>query len=182
MSSRPPATIQTPRLLLRLPRIGDIPDIFEYASDPDVTRFMDWRRVSEPGEVRDFLSRTSAAWDDGTEFTWVITERDVDRVIGAIALRARDSDSDFGYVLNRKRWGRGFALEASRAVVGWLASDRGPHRIWATCDVDNHRSARVLEKLGLKRERVIVQQVVRPNISSSARDSYLYANGDMNNE
>jgi ribosomal-protein-alanine N-acetyltransferase len=177
MAAEPPARIQTARLVLRLPKVSDIPDIFEYASDPEVTLLMDWRRLSEPGQVSDFLARSLAAWSEGTEYTWVITEARDDRVLGAIALRSRDADSDFGYVLNRKAWGRGIALEASRALVDWLASARPAHRIWATCDLENHRSARVLEKVGLKRERVMAQHVIRPNISPSARDSYLYSNG-----
>ena len=173
-----PPIIETERLLLRIPRESDIADIFEYASDDAVTRLMDWKRVSGSDEVRAFLARTSDSWGNGREYTWVVTERGIDRVIGAVALRSRESDSDFGYVLNRKVWGRGIALEASRAITALLASAQQPHRIWATCDVENYRSARVLEKLGLKRERVLIAHTIRPNISSEPRDSYLYANID----
>ena len=176
MRLQAPATLQTDRLLLRIPGVRDIPDILEYASDDDVTRLMDWKRVSGPNEVRAFLAKTSDAWNDGSEYTWAITERGIDRVIGAVALRSREVDSDFGYVLNRKAWGRGIALEASRAITALLASAQQPHRIWATCDVENYRSARVLEKLGLKREGTLVAHRVRPNVSSEPRDSYVYAN------
>ena len=173
-----PHTIQTDRLLLRLPTGNDIPDICESASDPVVTRLMDWKRLSEPNEVRSFLDRCTTRWNDGTEYTWVVTELGIDRVIGAVSLRSRKSDSDLGYVLNRQVWGRGIALEASRAVMALLASAPQPHRIWATCDIENHRSARVLEKLGLRRQRVLVASAIRPNIASEPRDSYLYANID----
>jgi RimJ/RimL family protein N-acetyltransferase len=49
------------------------------------------------------------------------------------------------------------------------------HRVWATCDVDNPRSARVLEKAGLSREAVLRAWGVRPNVSPEPRDMFMYA-------
>src|SRR4051812_39663515 len=137
MDLPPPSTIETDRLSLRLPKLSDVSDIFEYASDPEVTLLMDWRRVSDAAQVHQFLALTASGWTDRTEYTWVITERGVDRVIGAFALRVRQSDADFGYVLNREAWGRGIALEASRAVIDAHLSTHPGSRIWATCDIEN---------------------------------------------
>jgi RimJ/RimL family protein N-acetyltransferase len=172
--TRPPEIIRTQRLLLRPPEPSDVPDIFAYASDAEVTLLMDWRRLAEPAQVDEFLDRVAGSWVDGSEYTWVVAEAGLDRVIGAIALRLREADADFGYVLNRRVWGQGFAAEASRALIEWLRSASNTPRIWATCDIENKRSARVLEKLGMRRERVVTAHVVRPNISSLPRDSYLY--------
>ena len=46
------------------------------------------------------------------------------------------------------------------------------HRIWATCDVDNRASARILEKVGMRREGHLRHSVRR---KGEWRDSYLYA-------
>jgi RimJ/RimL family protein N-acetyltransferase len=161
-------------LRLRPPIEADIEAIFEYGRDPEVTALMDWRRLSDPGEARDFLGRTSESWRLGTEFTWVITEPGPDVVIGAISIRMRDTDADFGYVLNQRYWSRGFTTEAAAAVVYWAMAVRKVPRIWATCDIENHRSMRVLEKLGLRREGLVPGGTIRPNISQQARGSYLY--------
>jgi RimJ/RimL family protein N-acetyltransferase len=161
-------------LVPRAPSEGDVDAIFEYASDPEVTAFMDWRRLSEPGEVLAFLSRTEEGWASGADFTWAITERGVDRVIGAVSIRARACEADFGYVLNRRFWNRGMTTEAAAAVTAWALSTRRLPRIWATCDAQNARSIRVLEKLGLEREGLVPGGMVRPNLSAAPREAYLY--------
>src|SRR5829696_5427681 len=139
----PPRVIETPRLRLRSPVDTDIDAVFEYASDPLVTRYMDWARLSVPKEVEQFFVRTTERWESGTEFTWVLTPSDSDAVIGAISLRPRIADADFGYVLNRHHWSKGFASEAGAAVTSWALQVRRIPRLWATCDVENARSARV---------------------------------------
>jgi ribosomal-protein-alanine N-acetyltransferase len=166
-------------LRLRAPVEADIDAIFEYGSDPNVSFLMDWRCLSHRREAQDFLSRSLDSWQSGTEFTWVVAELGPDVVIGATSLRVRDTEADFGYVLNQRYWARGFATEAAAAVVSWVISVRGIPRIWATCDAENHRSMRVLEKLGLRREGLVSGGTIRPNISQQARSSYLY--GKVNN-
>jgi RimJ/RimL family protein N-acetyltransferase len=171
----PPQTLETARLRLRLPTPADIAAIFEYASDPEVTRLMDWPRATDALSAHEFVSRTLMNWEAATEYTWVIAGLSDDRVIGAVSLRLRETDADFGYVLRRDAWGHGFAPEAALGAIDWLARARYVPRLWATCDVENIRSARVLEKLGLGREKVLTGNAVRPNISQVPRDSFLYS-------
>lgn len=170
----PPRVLDTARLRLRAPAPSDVPDIFAYAADPEVTRFMDWARLTREVEVGDFLRSAAASWEDGSEYTWVITERGVDRVIGAASIRPRRRDADFGYVIHRPFWSRGFATEAATALVAWAKAEGLP-RIWATCDVENRRSARVLEKLGLGCEGLVPGGALRPNLSGLPRDTLRYA-------
>ena len=48
-------------------------------------------------------------------------------------------------------------------------------RVWATCDIENAASARVLEKVGLSREGTLRRWLVRPHLSSDPRDAFIYA-------
>jgi [ribosomal protein S5]-alanine N-acetyltransferase len=59
---------------------------------------------------------------------------------------------ELGYALARAYWGRGFATEAGTAVVAWALERPEIHRVWAVCDAENVASARMLEKLGMRRE------------------------------
>ena len=171
----PPRIIDTQRLRLRPPRPSDVDAIFEYASDPEVTRYMDWKSLSRPAEAEVFRARTARSWERGDEFTWIITKPGDDRAIGGISLGARDEDADFGYVLNRREWGRGYGTEAARAIVDWACGKRAVPRIWATCDVENVRSIRVIEKAGLKREGLVPGGMIRPNISAEPRAAFIFA-------
>ena len=144
-----PEVIATERLRLRRPRPSDADAIFEYGSDPEVTRYMDWPRHEKVDTVADYLATCAPRWDSGAEYYWVIARPADDRAIGGISCRVKGHAVDFGYVLNRHHWRQGFATEAARAVVDLAFSLASVHRVWATCDVENLASVRVLEKLGL---------------------------------
>lgn len=149
--------------------------VFAYASDPLVTRLMDWPTHLAVETSRCFLAFCETGWEAGTEFTWVLTLPPSDRAVGTIACRPKELGAEFGYVLHRDVHGRGLATEASRAVVGWLASVPGVRRIEATCDVENEASARVLRKAGLVRERLLPAYGVRPNLGPEPRDVLLFS-------
>jgi RimJ/RimL family protein N-acetyltransferase len=90
--------------------------------------------------------------------------------------RISGETADFGFVLNRRHWGHGYATEAAGAMLDWLKSLGAIGRIVATCDVENVASARVLEKLGLSRVARLPQHAVRPNMPGAPRrDAFLYA-------
>ncbi|MCK4510553.1 GNAT family N-acetyltransferase, partial [bacterium] len=57
--------------------------------------------------------------------------------------------------LRRDAWGRGLAMEAAAGLIGFGFEQLRVHRIWATCDTRNVRSARVLEKAGMKLEGIM---------------------------
>jgi ribosomal-protein-alanine N-acetyltransferase len=170
-----PHLLETKRLVLRRPRAEDADAVFAYASDPDVTLHMDWTRHTTVAHSRAYLEYCDAVWRDGSEATWAITLRGDDRMLGAIGIRPGGHKADFGYVLARASWGQGFATEASRAVIDAAFALPGMSRIWATCSVDNARSARVLEKAGLAREGILKNWCVRPQKGGRVEDSYCYA-------
>lgn len=170
-----PEVFTTERLVIRRPLLTDAADIHEYACDPDVTRFMEWQTLTDVREAVEFIQRCAARWESGEEFCWVITVKPDSRANGGIGCRVRGHAVDFGYLLNRKVWGQGYATEAARAVVGWAMSLPGVHRVWATCDRENLASARVLEKAGLLHEGTLRRQTIRPNISITPRDTFVFA-------
>lgn len=170
-----PETITTDRLALRRPRLTDAADIFAYACDPDVTRYMDWPTHQRVEDSAAFVAWTTQRWETGEEYCWVITVKPEDHVVGSIGCRVRTFDADFGYVLHRATWGHGYATEAARAVVGWLQSLPGIWRIWATCDTENRASVRVLEKVGLSCEGRLRCSKMRPNVSPQPRATFVFA-------
>ena len=170
-----PEHIETDRLLLRPPRLSDALAIFEYASDPEVTRYMDWPTHTSLETAIEFINGSLLKLADGTELTWVLTLPSDGRSIGVVSCRMHGHSVDFGYALNRHSWGQGYATEAARSVVEWLSTLAHVHRIWATCDVENTASARVLEKAGLTREGVLRCWSIKPNIGPRPRDALVYS-------
>jgi len=96
-------------------------------------------------------------------------------VIGSVGLHPNDEANrtmETGYCLRRDAWGRGFAVEAARALVDAAFGQLGVHRVIATCDARNLASARVMEKVGKRREGHFRRD---REIKGCWRDTLLYA-------
>ena len=137
---------------------GDFDAIHSYASDPGVTRFM-FHGVRTEADTRDYLQRMIDSQREDPRRTWelavVVTSED--RLIGACDLTCDEGGEagDLGFIFAKDVWGKGYATEAARAMVHVGFEQLGLSRIFSTCDVDNDASARVLEKAGLTRVRLM---------------------------
>ena len=164
--------IRTPRLVLREFREGDLADIHAYAEIAKVSQFMSWG-PNTPEDSRGFLDRALTQQADWPRRkVGLAIERD-GAVIGSIRIDLQaDDGADIGYTLHADFWGQGLATEAASALFRVAFQTLGLHRVWATCDVENTGSYRVMEKLSMRREAEFRQDKL---IRGEWRDSYLYA-------
>ena len=171
-----PAKFACDRLVLRRPRMDDALDIFNsYAHDPEATRYMTWRPHEEVIETRRILKLIEDLWDEGQAYSYVITLKGADSAIGMIAVHPEGSKAGIGYILSSSFWGKGYMTEAASMVVNWLLAQSAVFRVFATCDIDNSASARVMVKVGMQCEGLLRRYIVHPNIGDVPRDSYMYA-------
>ena len=150
--------LETEDLILRKPRMRDAKDIFRYASDPEVARYVLWephRSVSETASfVRDLRVRIRAGYPS----SWVVTLRETGLVIGTIGFVWYSTDNnaaELGYSFSREYWNHGYATQALRAVIDCLFSSLPLNRLEAQHDVRNPASGRVMQKCGLTQEGIL---------------------------
>jgi RimJ/RimL family protein N-acetyltransferase len=161
------------RVLLRPFRPEDVDAVLTYASDPEVTRHLEWDAYDDRATAEAFIRSTrsgSATW-----FARAIVLRESDRVIGGVDLRIvapRDRRAEIGYGLARAYWGHGYATEAAGLILRFGFETLGLVRIEALCSVENVRSARTLERLGMRREGLLAMYRFK---KGTQRDHYLYA-------
>jgi RimJ/RimL family protein N-acetyltransferase len=168
--------LETARLVLRELTTDDGPAVHEYASDAEAVRYLDWgpNTVEETAQFLHMAGRAREALPR-IAYHLAIVLKATGHLVGGCRIEVRsapDGVGDLGYVLARSHWGRGYATEATRALVGFGFDHLALHRIWATCDVRNAASARVLEKIGMEREGCLRHSIRR---HGEWRDSYLYA-------
>ena len=169
--------LTTERLLLRAFVESDWQAVHEYASDPEVVQYMPWGPNTED-ETRRFIDQRLAdqAVDHPGHVEYAVALRAEDRLIGGCGVHASDnpdnSEGWIGYCLNPRYWGRGYATEAARTVLGFGFREFGFHRIFATCDPRNAGSRRVLKKIGMRREGRLREHKWQ---KGEWRDSLLYA-------
>jgi ribosomal-protein-alanine N-acetyltransferase len=153
--------IITERLVLRELTLADAPACNAYERDPEVVRYL----TSDVRTLEESLAYLRASLATATEaprrtFDLAIVLREEGQLIGRVGLRVTQPEIGEGtlwFVLHRARWGKGYAPEAVRALVGFGFGELGLHRVFTDCDPRNHGSARVSEKLGMRREACFVE-------------------------
>lgn len=161
------------RVTLRSLRPADAVDIFLYASDPEVTRFVGWRPHRSPLDSLEYINCCTEPSPD--LFTFAVEYLPHQRVIGTVDLRLLSRMrrvGEIGYTIARPYWGQGFNVEAGSLLLDFAFGDLALRRVTAVCDVENRRSYRTMEKLGMTLETVIKGAT---NRSESSGDRYQYS-------
>ena len=167
--------LRTHRLVLRRPEADDAGRILQaFGSDPEVTRFLTWRPHRSIADAEAALAQRLQRLRDGSEYSWIVQRADHREAIGIVSAWLGGGGAELGFVLARAHWRLGLMTEAVLAVTDWAFAEGGVTRVWATCDVENLASARVLEKAGLIERGVFEREIVRPNLSPIPRPSLLF--------
>jgi ribosomal-protein-alanine N-acetyltransferase len=140
------------RVLLRPLAVRDADDMFVFASDPEVTRYLPWEAETNVAMVRGFLQDQVARRRRGESIGFSIVHRETGVMIGStdlMELKAARGQAEIGYLIARAYWSQGLMTEAARLTLGYGFSALHLNRIIAWADQDNAASRRVLEKLGM---------------------------------
>jgi RimJ/RimL family protein N-acetyltransferase len=176
MAVRPKPFWETERLTARPAAAGDAQVMFDnYARDPAVAKYMTWRPHQSVDETLVFLRSCEKGWLSGSAFPWSLWLKADGGFVGIIEARVSGATISVGYALSRSRWRQGFMSEALGAVIRWALAQPDIYRVWATCDVENIASARVMERVGMQREGVLRNWLTHPNISDKPRDCFCYS-------
>jgi len=159
---KPDYPIATERLLLRPFRAEDLDDLHAIQSREDVCRYLYWppRTRDEVADVLDKRMTMSALTGDGDILVLAVELRDGGTVIGDVNLAwhsVENSQGEFGFVFHPDHHGRGYAGEAAVEMLRLGFEGLDLHRIIGRADGRNTASARLMEKLGLRREAHFVQ-------------------------
>ena len=149
-------TIETERLRLRPFAFDDEAAVFALASDPAIARFVRFEAHRTPADTRVFLELAAEHYRRGDLFAMAIILREDERLIGSCGFVSQAPErkaAEIGYWLGKPHWGKGYAVEAARALVRYGFEQMGLERVEAKCSLENYASQRVIEKLGMKYER-----------------------------
>ena len=116
-------------------------------SDEEVTAFLPMFPLKDMAEARSYL-RYIETWIRNGGLYYAICLKDSDLAVGCIHVSGDDSH-DLGYCIRKEFWHNGFCTESCRAVVDLLRRMGLPY-ITATHDVNNPRSGRVMQTIGMR--------------------------------
>jgi RimJ/RimL family protein N-acetyltransferase len=146
----------TQRLIAREWTPGDAENAFAIYGRDEVARWLggpDHRPVASVEAMRTSLAATIARNAEHPPYgLWALELRDTGSVIGAVLLvplPGDDGQVEIGWHLNPDHWGRGYATEAGRGVVGLAFGVRGLAEVLAVVYPDNAKSIAVCRRLGM---------------------------------
>jgi len=158
-----PEPIDAERVRVRLVAEPDLPALLEVNSDESVTALLPYATWSSVEDAGSWFRRMAAVQATGLALQFVVADKATDRAIGTCLLFRLEEGSqraELGYVLGRPHWGRGLMQEALRSLLACAFGPLKLRRLEAEVDVRNHRSARLLQRLGFTREGLLRQRWV----------------------
>lgn len=149
--------LETPRLVLRHLEPHDLDALFALYRDPDVRRYFPdgTRTLAETEEELNwFLNGHPEFPELGL---WATVERSSGAFLGRCGLLPWEIDGkqevELAFLIDKARWGEGFATEAGRGIVDHARSALLINRLLCLIMPGNAASARVAEKVGMSYER-----------------------------
>jgi len=151
----PDLPLRTERLTLRAHQPADLDRLLEVYGNPDVCRYLLFEPWT-PGEAETQLGKRVLRTDYGGEAEALGLVLDLDGAyIGDVVIFPFESQprtAELGWVLHPSYTGHGYAEEAARALIRVAFEHYDLHRVIANLDGRNDASARLCERLGLRRE------------------------------
>jgi RimJ/RimL family protein N-acetyltransferase len=153
--------IETDRLLLRKPELGDAEALLELVGDPETMRYVGDGSTTDLAGARGSIAKWLRRWDESGIGQFVAVRREDGRFVGRVGFLVwdpvvwrpcaldDDAEVEIGWATVRSHWGLGYATEAAVAVRDW--TDR--RRLISLIRHGNERSVRVAQKLGERYER-----------------------------
>ncbi len=152
MEHKGTAPLETERLRLRALTAGDAPLVFKnWASDPDVTKFMRWNTHADVGVTERWMADIQRGLADPAYYDWGVILKETGEPVGAISGFANKEEPDrweIGYALSKRYWRQGLMTEALLRVMDFFKNEVGVRRFICSHAVENPASGAVMRKAG----------------------------------
>lgn len=149
-------TIETSRLILRRAVREDAEPMFRnWASDPEVTKFLTWPTHNTVSVSEKVIGSWLQEYEKDSYYQWMIELRELGEPIGSISVvrqNDRAKEAEIGYCIGRNWWHKGITSEALTAVIKHLFEEVGMNRVTARHDPNNPHSGGVMRKCGMDYE------------------------------
>lgn len=148
--------LETPRLYLRQFRMDDLNDLSIIRSDPDVMRLIGTGEPQLKPGVKDVLDEMLASWKQRGFGRWAVILKEEDKLVGwcGLTLLEETPEIQIGYGIAKPYWARGFSTEAALASLRYGFETMKIDRIVGVAMAENIASRRVMEKIGMRYEKV----------------------------
>jgi len=158
---------ETERLSLRAWAREDAGALFEVMSDAETMRYVgNGKPWADVGRAQEWLGWMEDSQRQRGYSRWAVSEKEGGRLVGLCGFFEVLGKVDFGYLLARDCWGRGYATEAGRAALKYGFDALNFEEVVARTTPENYASRRVLEKLGFEFRGIVYHEFDRQDVAS----------------
>jgi RimJ/RimL family protein N-acetyltransferase len=151
--------LETERLILRHVVADDAEFILDVLNQPSFIQYIGDRGVRTAEQAKEYIeSRFTKSYQDNGFGMFMVELKEDNTPLGISGLVKRDSlpDADIGFAFLPQYWSKGYAFESAAAVLEYGRDTLGLKRVLAITSIDNESSGRLLEKIGLRFERLFI--------------------------
>jgi RimJ/RimL family protein N-acetyltransferase len=169
--------LETPRLRLRPFTDDDLEPFVAYRSDPNIARYQSWEAPFPREHAAAFIEEMKRLQPGvpGEWYQFAVERRQAPGLIGDCAfqiLAYHTQQAEIGFSMATQFQGAGYGAEAVTCLLDYLFKTLKLHRVVAACDADNIRSAKLMERVGMRREGHFVENIFFKGVWGS---EYTYA-------
>ncbi|WP_125760483.1 GNAT family N-acetyltransferase [Companilactobacillus hulinensis] len=151
--------LETKRLILRRLSPSDADEMYHnWASDPEVTKYLTWPTYDSIDQAYEFLKYRTESYQNPCTYDWGIVVKETNDLIGTISavdFSGKINSVEIGYAIGSKWWRNGYMTEALKKVIDFFFTETDVNRIEACYDSDNPNSGKVMHKSGMSFEGVM---------------------------
>lgn len=147
--------IETERLLLQNWSVADFHPFKAIATNPKVMQYIGTGEPWADERIQQFIEKNITLYENYRFCFWALMDKETQTLIGICGLSPLSShEMEIGWWLVPEHWGKGLATEIAQAVMAYGFEQLNLPRIVAIAQPPNHRSIRVMEKLGMHFEKM----------------------------
>ena len=151
-----PPILNAPRITLRKITNNDLYDVFDYASNPNVSKYLLWSVHECPEQTAAYLRLVTKMYRAKKFYDFGVIDKASGRMIGSCGFSSIDiktNTAEVGCVLNEKYWGRGLATEAVGELIRYAQTTLKLDKLYAEIMENNISSKKLFSKLGFIQEK-----------------------------
>jgi ribosomal-protein-alanine N-acetyltransferase len=168
-------TITTDRLFLRRFELSDAQRVSELCNNYNL--YKSTLNLPYPYSIECAVSWIQTHEDNlnnNRSFQFAITDKSTDELYGAIGISNNQThkNGEFGYWIGEEYWNKGYATEATKAIIEFVFVEQHYHKVYGRHFASNPGSGRVMQKVGMVQEGVLLQHMYK---EGEFEDLVLYA-------
>lgn len=167
--------LETERLFLRKFTPDDLPKLIELRSDPEVYKYMGGLKLQNPQALEKRLKDYIDSFDKYGFGSCAMIWKETGELFGWSGLMMMEdyNETEVGYGMAKEFWGKGIGLECARVWLEFGFEKANLERIVALAEPKNVGSWRIMEKLGMKYEKMVEHFGLECKFYAISKDEFL---------